>query len=388
MEPAKPGQDTYVTPKVELYDSGCTRHLSPTRVDFENYIEIASLSSTYPMVLTPRSCALRRFFTLQSLTFSDGKCVIIGPNGERAGEVPKNWKLKGVYKVEHEAEEANRAEETLTLDQLHCQMGHISPSIAQKHVKKGFVTGMQLESTPSGVPVFCESCVYAKTMRKSAPKQREGERASEFGGEVHSDVWGPAPVESRGGKRYHITFTDDKTWLTNLYLLAKKSDAFEAYKDYEEWVSMQLGARASCRNQTCMTFLSISASVNGVIGRSRVKEGRWVEVDERSKAVRVYWPDSKTVSVERKVYYDNTCSSASRLEGEEDIVVETKADSPVIPSSLAVPPSQSISSSSFVQQLAPSIFQGPSEPIQTTNHLTSPELVLGAHVNQPKRFKV
>ena len=56
-------------------------------------------------------------------------------------------------------------------------------------------------------------------------------------------MWGPAPVESKGGKRYYITFTDDKTRFTNLYLLAKKSDAFESYKDYEAWCSTQLDAR-------------------------------------------------------------------------------------------------------------------------------------------------
>ncbi|PPQ83632.1 hypothetical protein CVT26_000950 [Gymnopilus dilepis] len=494
-EPAKPGQYAYVsTPKVELYDSGCTRHLSPNRADFENYVEITPKSflaankqtfsasgkgelvvdvpngaDTSQLRLTEVLYSPEVGYTLISvgklddagfsLTFSDGKCVITGPDGERVGEVPKN--RKGVYKVEHEAEEANRAEETLTLDQLHRRMGHISPSIAQKLVEKGFVTGVRLESTPSGDPVFCESCVYAKATRKSVPKQREGERASEFGGEVHSDVWGPAPVESRGGKRYYITFTDDKTRLTNLYLLAKKSDAFEAYKAYEAWVSTQLGARvkvlhsdrggeymgkeftlylkskgtvqklnvhdtpqhlgvAERRNRTIVervrallhasglpkflwgeaarhvVWLMNRTSTKAVDGMTpyeaafgkkpdlrglrewgekvwvrieggnklggRVKEGRWVGVDERSKGVRVYWPDSKTVSVERNVYYDNTCSSASRLEGEEDIVVETKADSPVIPSSSAVPPSQSISSSSFVQQPAPPVVQGPSEP--------------------------
>jgi hypothetical protein len=55
-------------------------------------------------------------------------------------------------------------------------------------------------------------------------------------------VWGPAPVETKGGKCYYITYTDDKTWFTNLYLLAKKSKAFESYKDYEAWCFTQLNA--------------------------------------------------------------------------------------------------------------------------------------------------
>jgi hypothetical protein len=29
-----------------------------------------------------------------------------------------------------------------------------------------------------------------------------------------------------------------------------------------------------------------------------VREGRWLGLDERSKGIRVYWPDTKTVSIE------------------------------------------------------------------------------------------
>jgi len=50
-------------------------------------------------------------------------------------------------------------------------------------------------------------------------------------------------------------------------------------------------------------------------------------VDEKLKGVRVYWPDTKNVTVERNIYYDNT--SACHSEGEQDIeIVETKADTP------------------------------------------------------------
>ena len=98
-----------------------------------------------------------------------------------------------------------------------------------------------MELTPSSNPVFCESCVYAKATQKSVLKAREGECAKKFGEEVHSDLWGPAPVKSKGGKRYYITYTDDCTCLTHLYLLCAKSDAFDSYKEYEAWCSKQLG---------------------------------------------------------------------------------------------------------------------------------------------------
>ena len=59
----------------------------------------------------------------------------------------------------------------------------------------------------------------------------------------------------------------------------------------------------------------------------RVKEGRWLGVDDESKGGRIYWPDTKLVTVERNIYYDN--SSACCLEEEMEIgLVKTTADSP------------------------------------------------------------
>ena len=131
-----------------------------------------------------------------SATFGGGKCVVQGPDGEELGSIPKS--SQGLYKVVHEGETANAAEEAVTLDQLCCQMGHISPGIAKKLITLGFVTGVRLVST-ADTEFFCESCVYTKATRKSIPKAREGEHANKFGKEVHSDLWGPAPVQTKGG---------------------------------------------------------------------------------------------------------------------------------------------------------------------------------------------
>ena len=109
-------------------------------------------------------------------------------------------------------------------------MGHVSSEVARKLIKDGMVTGVQLEYMPLGKLFFCSSCVYAKATRKPVPKIREGQRAEVFGGEIHSDLWGKAPVESRGGKHYYVTFIDDKTHLTHLYLLKTKDETAKVYR--------------------------------------------------------------------------------------------------------------------------------------------------------------
>ena len=99
-------------------------------------------------------------------------------------------------------------------------------------------------SLQNGSPrnVFCESCIYAKTMRQPISKIYQGERATQFGGEIHMDLWGPAPSETLSGKKYYVTFTDDMMWLTHLYLLRSKDKTFGAYQEYEAWCNTQLNA--------------------------------------------------------------------------------------------------------------------------------------------------
>ena len=144
---------------MELYDSGCTKHISPYRDDLIDFMEIPpksfraankqSFSAMGLIVDLPNHIVSSKLelsevqyssqvaYTLVSVgmldeigytvTFGGGKCVITDPNGEDVGEVPKNH--RGLYRIEHNLETADVASEELTLDQFHRRMGHISPKI-------------------------------------------------------------------------------------------------------------------------------------------------------------------------------------------------------------------------------------------------------------------
>ena len=215
----------------ELYDSGCTNHISPYRGKFENFertspqsfkaankqsfstigkgdlvINVPNGDSFTKLQLTDMQYSPNVAYTLVSIgrldkegftaLFGHGRCVLRGPDGEKIGEVQRTGRK--AYKVEHEEEMASAAEETLTLEQLHRRMGHASIQVIRDLIKNGMVTGIRLEYSPTGTPFFCEACIYGKATRKSVPKIREGERATVFGGEVHSDLWGKSSVESKG----------------------------------------------------------------------------------------------------------------------------------------------------------------------------------------------
>jgi hypothetical protein len=88
----------------------------------------------------------------------------------------------------------------------------------------------------------CNSCLYAKMIRKPISKEQMISQAEAFGKEIHSDLWGPSPVETIGSHKYYVTFTDEYTWYMHLDLLKTKDQTFAAYKAYVAWVKTQYGA--------------------------------------------------------------------------------------------------------------------------------------------------
>jgi transposase InsO family protein len=267
--------------RVDLYDSGTTEHLTPYRDQFSTYRDITPKSFTAAnrqkfhavgsgdmfidvpdgldvskMKLTEVLYSPEIGYTLISVgrldsqgftaTFGDGKCEITHSDDGHVGTIPRSE--KGLYRVIHESieplsdDEANVATTHLTSVEFHRRMGHISPTVAKRLITHGFVTGVSLD-TSSDEPVFCEACTFAKSRRQAIPKVREGERATVFGGEIHSDVWGPAPVQTIGGRRYFVSFTDDYSRLTHIYLLRRKSETFGAYKTFEAWTNTQLNTK-------------------------------------------------------------------------------------------------------------------------------------------------
>jgi transposase InsO family protein len=67
------------------------------------------------------------------------------------------------------------------------------------------------------------------------------ERASDFLGLVHTDVFGPMSSIARGGFQYFITFTDDFSRYGYIYLMRHKSKSFEKFKEFQNEVQNQLG---------------------------------------------------------------------------------------------------------------------------------------------------
>ena len=146
----------------------------------------------------------------------------------------------GLYRVDHEivvnATMSGQAREVSTIEELHCCMGHITPETIRYMVSNGGFEGMNIGLTSMIQP--CDSCEYAKTTQKPIKKVHETLRAAKFGDKIHSDVWGPLPIQTPGHKKYYVSFTDDSTRWTHLQLLPTKDGIFEAYKNFEAWAKL------------------------------------------------------------------------------------------------------------------------------------------------------
>ena len=75
---------------------------------------------------------------------------------------------------------------------------------------------------------------------------------------IHSDVCGPFSVHARGGYEYFITFTDDYSRYGYVYLMKKKSEALDKFKEFKAESEKQLGRHIkSLRSDRGAEYMSI-----------------------------------------------------------------------------------------------------------------------------------
>jgi len=101
-------------------------------------------------------------------------------------------------------------------------------------VKDGILPSLVVEPMP-----VCESCLEGKMTKR--PFSSKGRRAKDLLELVYADVYGPINVRARGGYEYFITFTDDYSRYGYIYLMHRKSEAFEKFKEFRAEAEKQLG---------------------------------------------------------------------------------------------------------------------------------------------------
>ena len=128
---------------------------------------------------------------------------------------------EGLYILDTEMPKSVACFGVVTQFELHCCLSHPSLFVLKKLYP-------QFSSLSS---LNCESCQYAKLHRVDL-SPRVNKRASTPFELVYSDVWGPCLVISPIGFKYFVTFVDDFSHVTWLYLMKSRFELFSHFSAF------------------------------------------------------------------------------------------------------------------------------------------------------------
>ncbi|UYV73167.1 K02A2.6-like, partial [Cordylochernes scorpioides] len=170
------------------------------------------------------------------VTFKKDWCTIERDNTALANGILDN----GMYRLHLDDNLQTRTFKANVAKQNHCKnknclmlwhdrLGHRNIESIKKIQNENLARGLSLNNCSHNTD--CVQCIQGKLTETPFPKKTEY-RATETLQLVHSDVCGPLPTNSLSGKRYFITFTDDYSRYTKIYLLKGKDEVYEKIKDY------------------------------------------------------------------------------------------------------------------------------------------------------------
>lgn len=171
--------------------------------------------------------------------FENGKASIY-LGGKLIGEAKRNGSLYWFPVVPN----SHHANVSVPENELwHRRLGHLS----MENVCKLKKLALGLPEKLSSKMEYCECCKVNKITRKPFVGTRI--RASRPLERVHSDICGHINPPTYNGYRYFVTFTDEFTHLCVVYLLRKKSELFDKFKEYH--------AMATAHFNLCMGELRV-----------------------------------------------------------------------------------------------------------------------------------
>ncbi|KAG3230939.1 hypothetical protein PI124_g23964 [Phytophthora idaei] len=192
----------------------------------------------------------RNLFSVGRFTKDVGP-VIFESDGCFAETKDLKWKLgtregKGLFKLcmtpimpdeANVASSKNRQGDT-TSYLWHLRLGHIGHGGLDAIVKKGYGVGIDMASVKQWE--LCDGCALGKQTRVShMPKSPK--HARKLLEVIDSDVCGPMQTSTFSGKRYFVTFIDDKSHFCVVYLLRNKSEVAAKFAEFVAFAEAQTG---------------------------------------------------------------------------------------------------------------------------------------------------
>lgn len=108
-------------------------------------------------------------------------------------------------------------------DKWHFRFGHVNKKTLDRMMKYDLIP----KNNKSPFWYQCECCVQGKLCKHSF---KSVEKTNDLLELIHSKICDKKSIETRGGKRYFITFIDDYSKYTYVYLIRTKDEAFPKFK--------------------------------------------------------------------------------------------------------------------------------------------------------------
>jgi hypothetical protein len=152
--------------------------------------------------------------------FKKNICMVLN---NRAEVVMTATKRGGLYAIEVLVPVKVRVLTTSVDDSelWHQRLGHLNMQMVRK-----MIPGLTAKEK-----LVCKSCLQGKMARIAFSQSNS--RFEEIFGLIHSDVCGPFEENAIGQYRYFVTFIDDKSRYTYVYLLRSKGEVFDKFKEFE-----------------------------------------------------------------------------------------------------------------------------------------------------------
>ena len=83
----------------------------------------------------------------------------------------------------------------------------------------------------------CDVFQFAKHHRTTFPPN--GNKSSKPFDLIHSDVWGPSPIPNISGAKWFVSFIDDCTRVTWIFLMKDKSEVFHLFVKFYRMIQTQ-----------------------------------------------------------------------------------------------------------------------------------------------------
>lgn len=114
----------------------------------------------------------------------------------------------------------------------HERLGHVNRKSFLKLKNLQMVEDVDLINSVNPVNDICESCILGKQTRLPFQKSKNKGHVKRPLFIIHSDICGPITPPTVDNKNYFVTFIDDFTHYTVVYLLEFKSEDLKVFKDF------------------------------------------------------------------------------------------------------------------------------------------------------------